>query len=166
MKPLVASLRYRFEASVQVVFDHLVLHRDFAAWVDRTELDPQDVRLLFENGAYAGVSGPPLIPGLERMVLLVDVCKAPNFVRYRPLQVTAAMVGAERLACFPYRSMTQQLRLTEEGGNCIVEHQMSFEPRGIRGWLLCKFFVLPNGKRGELASYGRLSRYLKSRTPL
>jgi hypothetical protein len=160
MKPVRVQVQSFLTCPANVAWKHLILMDSCDQWMSVEEWS--GLALLQENGGYAGFRVGPLRDGIEPLVSLVERMVVGESVSYAPVVADGSNVPRNARAAFPFRRMTQSVRLRNTRGGCEVVHELEWVPKGLLGWIACTFVLAPSVKRGLIDSNLRLAGFLAS----
>jgi hypothetical protein len=152
-----------FNYSKETIFEYLILNKDMKNWIP-PEKGIHSVRNHFDEEK------------LKNIEMVCDICsrKATIFLEvthYEPYEEVRLYsnkavfengdpVWQGRFFPFAYMAFRTIFRASLEG--CQVLQDVYIKPRGLIGWVICKFVILPQTKTELKNSAVALKQYLKT----
>lgn len=155
---MIIESRRKFSISVEELFGYFVFYLDCDKWMEYEEWN--GLVLLLKEGVFSGFEIPNPDLRMGPLVSEVDNFVCNERVIYKATKATNSNVHAESRTFFPFKEMKQSLYFRRVDSGSEVLHRVEFVPKGILGWLTCRFFL-----RGKLISsicksYDALGKYL------
>lgn len=148
-----------FPKSALTIWDYLVYCKDYELWSNVNQL--QQLTLLLENQKYAGFQFDINQPNAQLTIARAIEIDVGRSILFEFSWWDQQGSQKQQLQDFPFKTIRQRLKFRDTKDGCVLHHYTEIEPRGIFGWLACKFFVLPLAKRDTIKAYRRLLEYLQ-----
>ena len=154
------EVRAKFPVSVEKLFDYFVYWHECDQWMEYENWN--GLVLMIGSEGFSGFEIPNPDPRMAPLAFEVDSLVQSEHVIYKSSEENRENVHADSAAFFPFRAMKQSLYFSSSGSGSEVLHKIELTPRGIIGWLTCRFIVKPQLISGLHNSIKRLEKHLNS----